>query len=164
MPTIRLTKRAIESVPFSASGQVLYRDHELTGFGLRVGCQAKTFFAEGQIRRRTIRVTIGRYPLVSPEEARRSAFEQLAAMSRGVDPTQEKKAAEGRAITVEEAFDAFFEAKPNLSPCTVANYRRTPSFYLKDWLRIPIQDITRNTVLARHRKISEEHGAITANC
>lgn len=164
MPTIRLTKRAIKSVPFATSGQVLFRDDELTGFGLRVGARAKTFFAEGQVRRRTIRVTIGRYPLMSPEEARRNAFEHLAAMSRGVDPTQEKKAAEGRVITVEEAFDAFFEAKLNLSPCTVANYRRTPSVYLKDWLRTPVQDITRNMVLARHREISKERGAITANC
>ena len=148
MPTIRLTKRAIKSVPFATSGQVLFRDDELTGFGLRVGARAKTFFAEGQVRRRTIRVTIGRYPLMSPEEARRNAFEHLAAMSRGVDPTQEKKAAEGRVITVEEAFDAFFEAKLNLSPCTVANYRRTPSVYLKDWLRTPSR-ISRATWCSR---------------
>jgi hypothetical protein len=70
MPTIRLTKRTIEAVPFAATGQVLYRDEELTGFGLRVGNRAKTFFAEGQVQRRTIRLTIGRYPLMSPESPR----------------------------------------------------------------------------------------------
>jgi integrase len=164
MPTIRLTKRAIESLPQPMSGQVLYRDEELTGFGLRVGSKAKTFFAEGQVRRRTIRLSLGRYPLTSPEEARRIAFESLAAMARGVDPTVEKKAAQARATTVAEAFEAFFEAKPNLSPRTVDNYKRTPKLYLRDWQKLPLQEITRNMVLAKHRKIGKEHGEITANC
>jgi integrase len=164
MPAIRLTKRTIEALPPLRSGQVIYRDEELTGFGLRVGSKAKTFFAEGQVRRRTIRVTIGRYPLISPEEARRLAFEQLAGMARGVDLNREKRATEARSTTVSEAFEAFFEAKPNLSATTQANYRRTPALYLKDWQRLPIQDITRSMVLARHRKIGKEHGAITGNC
>lgn len=164
MPNARLTKRTIEALPQPKNGQVLYRDEELTGFGLRVGSKTKTFFAEGQVRRRTIRLTLGRYPLVSPEEARRIAFENLAAMARGVDPTVEKKDAKARAATVEEAFEAFFEAKPGLSLRTVDNYKRTPKLYLKNWLKLPLQEITRNMVLAKHRKISKDHGAITANC
>ncbi|MGL4637187.1 MAG: tyrosine-type recombinase/integrase [Beijerinckiaceae bacterium] len=164
MPNVRLTKRIIEALPQPLSGQVLYRDEELTGFGLRVGSKAKSFFAEGQVRRRTIRITIGRYPLTSPEEARRLAFESLAMMSRGVDPTAEGRVAEARATTLQEAFEAFFEAKPSLSRFTIENYKRTPKLYLKDWLKLPLQEITRNMVLTKHRKISKDHGAITANC
>src|SRR5208283_266964 len=92
MPNIRLTKRAIEALPFAESGQVLYRDTELNGLGLRVGSRAKTFFVEGQSRRRTIRVTIGRYPIMSPEEAKRVTLERLAAMARGDDLAKEEQA------------------------------------------------------------------------
>ena len=80
MPTIKITKRAVEAIPFPKDGQVLYRDAELTGFGVLVGSQVKTFFAEGQIRRRTVRMALGRYPLIQPEEARRLALDRLAAM------------------------------------------------------------------------------------
>jgi hypothetical protein len=47
-----MTKRTIEMLPFPKSGQVIYRDADLTGFGLRVGAQAKTFIAEGQVNRK----------------------------------------------------------------------------------------------------------------
>jgi len=164
MPTIRLTKRAIDALPFAKSGQIFYHDSELTGFGLRVGAKAKTFIAEGQVRRRSVRLTIGRYPLISPEEAKRVALERLAAMARGDDPAKEEKAKRARALTIEEAFAAFFEAKPNLSPVTVDNYKRTPKLYIADWRKKPLRDITREMVLARHRKISKERGAMTANC
>lgn len=163
MPTIRLTKRAIEALPFPARGQVFYRDAELTGFGLRVGSRAKTFIAEGQVRHRSVRITIGRFPVVSPEEARIVALDKLAAMARGNDPAKEEKARRARAITLGEAFEAFFEAKPNLSPVTVANYRLTPRLYIADWVKKPLRDITRDMVLARHRKISKERGAPSAN-
>ena len=60
IPSLRLTRRAIDEIPFTQKGQVLFRDAILPGFGLRVGTQSKVFFAEGQVNRRTRRVTIGR--------------------------------------------------------------------------------------------------------
>lgn len=163
MPTIRLTKRAIDALPFPPSGQTFYHDNELTGFGLRVGSKAKTFIVEGQVRRRSVRLTIGRYPLIAPEEAKRIALDRLAAMARGEDPVKEEKAKRAKALTVGEAFDAYFEAKPNLSPVTIENYKLTPRRYIADWLKKPLRDITCDMVLARHRKISKEHGAPSAN-
>ncbi|GLS17281.1 integrase [Labrys miyagiensis] len=163
MPTVRLTKRTIESIPLTASGQTLYRDTELPGFGLRVGTRAKTFIAEGQLRRRTARVTIGRYPIISVEEARRRTLDALANMGRGVTPAQAKKSSEVRDITLAKAFETFFEAKTNLSPVSVDNYERTPRLYLAAWRRRPLREITRDMVLAQHRKISREHGAFSAN-
>jgi integrase len=100
---------------------------------------------------------------MSPEEARRVAFEQLAAMARGVDPAKEKKAVQARSMTVAEAFEAFFEAKPHLSPVSVANYRRTPALYIADWRQKQLREITRDMVLQRHRKITRERGATSAN-
>ena len=165
MPTLKLTKRTIDALPLTEQGQVFYRDEELAGFGLRVGTRNKNFIVEGQIRRKTVRITLGQYPLMSPEMARKAAFEQKAAMARGVNPVAERKAEQARIVTVGEAFDALFEAKTaRLAPVTVENYRRTIKTYLADWAKLPLQEITRQMVLVRHRKISQANGAITANC
>ncbi len=66
-------------------------------------------------------------------------------------------------ITVAEAFEAFFAAKPHLAPVTLDNYGRTPRLYLGEWVRQPINKITRQMVLTRHQKISRERGDVTAN-
>ena len=90
MPTIRLTKRIVETLPHPDAGQTLYRDDSLSDFGLRVGTRSKVFFAEGQVRRRTVRVTIGRADLLSPEVARQRAKALLGQMADGQDPNRAK--------------------------------------------------------------------------
>jgi hypothetical protein len=163
MTNIHLTKRTIESIPFLAAGQKLYRDDQLTGFGLRVGTRSKVFFVEAQVRRRTVRVTIGKFGPFTPELARREALKRLSEMAQGVDPNNAKRVEAAGFLTVAEAFEAFFAAKPNLSPITVVNYRRTPRLYLAAWAKLPIREITRQLVLRVHQQIAERYGAVTAN-
>lgn len=161
MPTIRLTKRTIDALPAIAAGQILYRDSELTGFGLRVGAKAKTFFAESQVRRRNVRVSLGRYPLMTPEVARREALKVLSEMAEGRNPQQQQK--RFKSITVRAAFDMFFAAKANLSEHTLDHYARSCDLYLKSWQQLPLQEISKQMILAMHQRISAERGAITAN-
>lgn len=77
MPIVKLTKRTIDALPMPSAGQVFYRDDALPGFGLRVGRRTRAFFVEGQVKRRTVRTTIGRYDIISPEE--RSMLRQICA-------------------------------------------------------------------------------------
>lgn len=162
MPQIRLTKRNIEQINRPASGQILHYDSDLRGFGLRVGARSLSFFAERQVRRRTVRVTIGPYPVVSPEVARRKAMELLAEMVAGINPNEAKRR-DVNAITVQEAFDAFFEARGHLSTTTVSNYKRSIQLYLKDWAAKPVGALTTDMVISRHRRLSETRGGVTAN-
>src|SRR4051794_9051936 len=108
MPTLNLTKRSIEAVPLTTRGQVLYRDTELKGFGIRVGSTSKVFFVESQVAGRTVPVTIGKYGPLSPDMARKLALKHLANMSQGQNPNAEKKRDRSRRITVRDAFDRFF--------------------------------------------------------
>ena len=101
MPSLRLTRRAIDEIPFAQKGQVLYRDTMLPGFGLRVGAQSKVFFAEGQVNRRTRRVTIGRADVFAPEVARKKALTILGDMADGHDPNAEKRQEAGEQVTLE---------------------------------------------------------------
>src|SRR5262245_66148053 len=113
MPTLRLTKRAIEALPYSSTGQILYRDTELTGFGLRVGKRSKVYFVESQVRRRTVRTSLGRADVFSPEAARKKALLVLGAMVEGRHPTEDREASTAERITVAQAFERFFATKPN---------------------------------------------------
>jgi integrase len=162
MTTIRLTKRNIDAIPTVVAGQAFYWDSDLAGFGLRAGTKSKVFFAERQVARRTVRVTIGKYGLVTPEAARKKALKLLGEMAEGRDPNGERKAKRASAMTVREAFDDFFERRA-LAASSRDGYQRSMDLYLKDWSSKPIGEISRRMVLDRHRKIGEENGLVTAN-
>ncbi len=163
MPNLRLTRQSVDALPFTENGQVLYRDTLLPGFGLRVGRQSKVYFAEGQVGRRTRRVTIGRADLFAADIARKKALTLLGEMAEGRDPHADKKQGAEATVTLAKAFDAFFAARPHLSPHTVLNYSRTAETYLKGWRRKPMDAITRQMVLKRHQELSTQIGNTTAN-
>ncbi len=163
MPSLHFTKRAIEAISPPESGQVLYRDTGLRGFGLRVGSQSKVFFVEGQVNRRTKRVTIGRADVLSVDAGRKRALTILSDMATGTDPNAEKRKVAQESVTLGQAFDRFFAARNALAASTVDIYQRTINLYLKDWRRTAITSIGRQMVLKRHQRIAKEHGEITAN-
>jgi len=49
MPKYKLTKNVVEKLPYAEKGQDYYTDTELKGFGVRVGKQSKTYFAEKRV-------------------------------------------------------------------------------------------------------------------
>ncbi|PTW50585.1 tyrosine-type recombinase/integrase [Rhodovulum kholense] len=163
MPNLRLTRRAVDDIPYASSGQVLYRDTMLTGFGLRVGARSKVYFVEGQVSGKTRRATIGRADLFAPEVARKKALALLGEMSEGRNPTDEKRRGKVERITLTAAFDQFFAARDKLSPITVGSYKRTANLYLKAWRTKPLHEITRQMVLAKHQEIAKARGEVTAN-
>jgi len=160
MPNLHFTKRAIEAISPPKSGQVLYRDTTLRGFGLRVGSQSKVFFAEGQINRRTKRVSIGRADVLSVDVARKQALNILSDMALGTNVNEKKKR---ESLTFERAFDDFLKARDSLAATTVDHYRRAMTLYLADWRKKPLAEITRQMVLTRHQRLGKMHGEVTAN-
>jgi integrase len=84
-------------------------------------------------------------------------------MAEGVDPTEEKRNKAAEKISVEKAFEKFFEIRTHLSEATVANYSRTGSIYLKAWAKKPMCEITKQMVLKRHQQMSRKNGKVTAN-
>ena len=163
MPTLKLTKRIIDQIPFTESGQCFYRDVELTGFGVCVGASAKSYFVEARLHQKNIRQTLGRHPSMGLDEARSVAMQRLSALRRGENPVQAAKLKRAREMTVEQGFAAVFEAKPNLVAVTKAGYARTLRLYRPDWRKLPLREISHEMVLAKFRKINTEHGPITAN-
>lgn len=151
----KLTKSFVDKVSFEKSGQVLYRDSELLGFGLRVGKSAKVYFAEAKLHGKTIRKSIARHNVVTLDEARSQAKSYLAEISRGKNPHDEEKARKAKLVTLAEVLENYIEARGNLKRSTIQDYRHTFEFYLNDWMNKPAIEISKDMVELKFRKISK---------
>lgn len=110
--TLKLTKAAADSAQPKGVRHTIW-DSELAGFGLRVtstGARSWVikYRAEGGGRRAPLRwLTLGSYPLLPAEDARKKAKKTLAAIELGMDPAGDL-AAKRREMTVAQLID-FYE-------------------------------------------------------
>ena len=164
--TIELTKRAVEAaqprtLPNGEVRQRLYFDKKLPGFGVCVGATAKTYFAQGYVRGRSRRPTIGRHGVFTVEQARREAQQLLAKMARGLDPVEEERKQRARGFTLRQALE-LCEQTLNIdgaSQRTIDGYRGDIDKYLKDWLDRPLAETTREDAHKKHQKIAADVAA-----
>ena len=162
MAKLKLTKSAIDAIPFSDGRQAVYFDTQMIGFGLCVGQRTKTYFAQRQMGRKTVRITIGRHGIFAPEQARKEARQLLARMAKGEDPRHDKTQIEARSITLKKALEAYLREK-TLRPFTEETYRRVVDLYLAEWRTRCLADITPQMVSDKHRELGAERGKSTAN-
>jgi integrase len=106
----RLTKKLIDSVAATDRDYFIW-DGDLTGFGLRVRQGgSKTFVAQYRVGGgrggATRRFTIGRYGVLTVDEARQEAKKVLAAAVQGGDPAGARRA-KRQEMTVAQLIDRF---------------------------------------------------------
>lgn len=106
----KISKRLVDALRPPESGQTFLWDGELRGFGVRVVPSGlKTFIMQYRtLQGRSHRMTIGRYGVLTVEEAREQAKVKLGQVASGANPAQER--AEARAEkTVTELCDWYLE-------------------------------------------------------
>ncbi|MHB8494798.1 MAG: integrase arm-type DNA-binding domain-containing protein [Casimicrobiaceae bacterium] len=142
--------------------QRLYWEKLTPGFGLRVGGRAKAFFVQRKIDGKSVRVTIGRYPLKKVEDARREAKAQLVLMEAGTNPKAERRRQKVTGMTLRDAFDLYASGTVR-DARTIADYKYQLEKYLSDWLDRPLKelgsDAGREDVHKRHRQIARDVAA-----
>jgi integrase len=153
--------------------QRLYFDSEVKGFGVvvtrndRSGDHTRTFFIQREVNGRPRRVTIGRFGDLNADEARKRAQEIVAKMLSGIDPNAEKRRNKARGVNLEAAADDYKEKPTKRGRSAKSDLTKRNHDYflsvLSDWRRRPLAEITRQDVLARHKKLTETNGPVAAN-
>lgn len=144
----KLTETFVGKLPHSAAGTQKHWDVEVRGFALFVGKRSKTWYYQRDVGGQTKRVLIGRYPSITAKAARQTALSLSLEMGRGA----------GRQIqigapTLEMAMEAYL-ARPKLrSETHKKTIRAQFENHLKDWLRLPLDEITKAMAADRHRKL-----------
>jgi integrase len=152
--------------------QRIYWCSELPGFGVLASLTVKSFIVQKDIGGRTVRVSIGRYPTWAPDAARRRARELLVDMDRGIDPharAREEAARQRRSewerYTLDQAI-AEHVLRMRAKGCAQRSMDTMGELverYMPDWRSRPLVAITRTDCVARHRRVSAEHGPVVAN-
>lgn len=155
MPTIKLTEKAIERIPFADdSTPVEYYDTKLTGFGVRAGLKSKTYFVKGRAKGEQFKRKIGKVGLLTFDDAYRQAHDVLKDADQGLSPDdREEKEVQADMITIRQVLKKYFTTRKNLKPRTKELYENSLEWYLSDWWDKPMRSITPAMVVTKHAEV-----------
>lgn len=150
-----LTKSYIQQVAYpTTSVQKFEWDDSMKGFGVRVTAASKTFIVDRKFKGRTVRLSIGRFPEWTVQQARERARELIVMMDKGIDPRIEAKKKADEGVTLEVLFSQFMSER-QLKERTQSDYCRYLNHYLSSWKSRPITRITAEMISKRYAEIAE---------
>ncbi|MGZ8927664.1 MAG: tyrosine-type recombinase/integrase [Methylobacter sp.] len=166
---INFTKAELDNLPLPAAGQrTTYHDVKTSGLQLRVTSNGvKTFSLLRRVKNgKPERVTIGRYPDMTPEQARREATRLNGLLVQGINPNTDVRALKTE-TTLQELFDEFLKHRRNkrgafLSEKTKRSYRYDFGLYLEKWSKRKLSQFKDTDFGKLHAELGKEHPT-TAN-
>jgi integrase len=167
---MKITKSAVDKLPIPVSrlqgrtAQKRYYDDNMKGFGVRVTSGGtKAFFVEKLIKNKLSRITLGRYPELSVEMARKEGQKLLGKIATGIDPVAEKRANKMRTMTLNEVFTDYINTRKSLKHNTLYNYQKIMKSAFAPWGDKAFIPITKDNVAKYHEKLGKERGEAYAN-
>lgn len=151
----------VQHAPPPAAGVRFIRDSQLPGFALKITAHGlKTWIVEARMKgeKNAKRRTLGRYPAVTPERARRLAIQELGRFAEGVDQLAEQRNTRAKVVTLGDVFKDYLALR-DLKPTTVHDYEQVFRTSFEDWRHKQITAITRTMVEQRHRQKTENSPA-----
>ncbi|MDQ3564749.1 MAG: tyrosine-type recombinase/integrase [Pseudomonadota bacterium] len=160
----RLSRRdVIESLPAQETGSRYYYDATLKGFALAVGAGgSRTFYVYRKVQGRPERFKLGRYPDLTPEQARRAAEDYIGRIARGNNPAEEKRSVRAE-DSLGDLFERYIELHARPRKRTWETDTKVFKRYLRGWRDRRLSEITRPEVQRLHAKLAKEHGAYASN-
>jgi len=152
--TFKFTQNRIEKLPAAPENKrVDYFDMDCPKLICRVTATGtKTFAVLKWTGSASTRITLGRFPDMTVSEARTRAQAVLTDMAQGINPTEEKRKARFRNITLQELLDKYLQDKGDLREASVLDYTKKMNQGFSDWMNKPIDKITRDMVLTRRNQ------------
>ncbi|MBN9127605.1 MAG: integrase family protein, partial [Nitrosospira sp.] len=162
---INFTKAVIEALPQPEHGRRNdYQDTKTTGLQLRVtSAGTKTFSVLRRIKGILERISIGRYPDLTVEQARRRAAEINSDVAHGLNPGEVKRGRKAE-LTFAGLFDEYLERHSKPAKKTWAeDASKYRSYLAKPLGNKKLSAITRADIAAIHSNITKAGHGITAN-
>lgn len=166
---INFTKGAIDDLSLPEAGKRdTYHDLKTNGLQLRVTSNGvKTFSLFRRVKNGSPeRVTLGRYPDMTPEQARKEATRLNGLLVQGINPNDDARALKTE-TTLQELFDEFLKHRRNkrgafLSEITKRSYRYDFGLYLEKWGKRKLSEFKDTDFGKLHAEIGKKHPT-TAN-
>lgn len=150
----KLTETFASKLPLAKEGTEKFWDTEIKGIVLYVGKRSKTWYYQRDVGGRTQRALIGRYPVITAATARQAALGFALEWGRGAG-----KAIQIGAPTLENAMVAYL-ARPKLrSEAHRTILRQQFELHLKEWMKLPLNEISKGMVVAKHRSLGDRPSA-----
>lgn len=162
--SLNFTKKSLDALPLPALGKRLYvYDTKIRGLELMVTEQgAKSFKVYRKFNDKPIRVTLGRYPEMTVEQARQEAQKVILEMIKGKNPNDEKKKLRAETI-FGELFSIYMERYSKHHKKTWKYDERDVPRFLGHWFQKKLSGITKQEIQSLHEKIGKENGQYQAN-
>lgn len=162
--TFNFTKRSIDVLPLPEVGKRLYvYDTKVRGLELMVtGHGSRSFKVYRKLNEKPVRVSLGKYPEMSIEQARAEAQKVITEMIRGKNPNEEKKKLRAE-TTFGEMFNLFIENYAKHHKKTWQSDEKDVPRFLGRWFQRKLSVITKQEILNLHEKIRQENGLYQAN-
>ena len=159
------TKAYLESLPIPVSGRVEYQDSKMPGLKIRVTSNnVKTFCVLKRVKGGPpLRTTLGRFPAVSIEQARRQASVVLAEIAEGGNPVEVKRALKAE-LTFSDLFALYVRRHAAVHKKTGKEDEQRYTQYLQKPLgKKKISAITRDDIATVHLNITSDGHPAVAN-
>ncbi len=111
--TVNFTKNFLDKIVIpKGSTRPCYHDSNTVGLSLRVTSNSvKSFFVQKRINKRTTKVTLGRYPEMTIQQARVKAIKTLNLISEGINPNKLAEEESIRKITLGQVFNDYVRSR-----------------------------------------------------
>ncbi len=156
---IRFTETEISALPVTDK-RTRWHDTQMPGLVLDVTTGKKAFRVYKKLagRETPLSVTLGDFPALTVESARRLARKAMADMADGINPNDSKRQFRAASVKLSEVFQRFLEQR-DLKDTTLRGYQQLMKCYLSDWQQKRMADISEDMVYKRHQKLSQSSRA-----
>lgn len=164
MSKFNFTKAAIENLPVPDKGWSYHYDQKVQGLGIGIGSTGKkSFILYRKIHGKPERITLGRYPDLTIEQARGKASEINTDIANGLNPSEVKRGRQAE-LTFAELFAEYLErhSKPNKKTWT-EDESQFRTYLAKPLGKMKLSSIDRSSIATIHSNITKAGHATTAN-
>lgn len=158
METIKFTKAAIMAITPEPGKRLEFADSVLPGLRLRITpAGAKSFCVTRYREGKFIRVTLGKFPDLTVDQAREMASRILGEVATTRrNPNDQRREDKNKSITLADALAEYIKSRAQrIKQTTIDQYESVLNNFSGDWLKTPLAAIDRERVETRHKAITD---------